>query len=80
MNFRAVIIIVGFSALGTELYNPKIRSLFSSTRFRQLPLALELAAASLPTMIADMPDLKTAVKKPVSILNRMIARVERTAE
>jgi nucleoside-triphosphatase THEP1 len=77
MNFRAVIIIVGFSALGTELYNPKIRSLFSRTRLRQLPLALELSAASLPTMIADMPDLKTALKKPVSILNRMITRVER---
>lgn len=77
MNFRAVIIIVGFSALGTELYNPKIRSLFSRTRFRQLPLALELSAASLPTMIADMPDLRTAIKKPVSILNRMITRVEK---
>jgi len=77
MNFRAVIIIVGFSALGTELYNPKIRTLFSRTRFRQLPLALELSAASLPTMIADMPDLKTAVKTPVSILNRMITHVER---
>jgi nucleoside-triphosphatase THEP1 len=77
MNFRAVIIIVGFSALGTELYNPKIRSLFSHTRFRQLPLALELSAASLPTMIADMPDLRTAIRRPVSILNRMITRVER---
>jgi nucleoside-triphosphatase THEP1 len=77
MNFRAVIIIVGFSALGTELYNPKIRSVFSRTYFRQLPVALELSAASLPTMIADMPDLKTAFKSPVSILNRMITRVER---
>ena len=77
MNFRAVIIIVGFSALGTELYNPRIRALFSRTRLRQLPVALELSAASLPTMIADMPDLKTAVRKPVSILNRMITRVER---
>jgi len=77
MNFRAVIIIVGFSALGTELYNPKIRSIFSKTRFSQLPLALELSAESLPSIIADMPDLKTAVKNPVSILNRMITRVER---
>ena len=77
MNFRAVIIIVGFSALGTELYNPRIRTLFSRTRLRQLPVALELSAATLPTMIADMPDLKTAVRKPVSILNRMITRVER---
>ncbi len=77
MNFRAVIIIVGFSALGTELYNPKIRSLFSRTSFKQLPLALEMSAASLPAMIADMPDLKMAMRKPVSILNRMITRVER---
>jgi nucleoside-triphosphatase THEP1 len=76
MNFRAVIIIVGFSALGTELYNPKIRALFSRTRLRQLPVALELSASSLPAMIADMPDLKTALRKPVSILNRMISRVE----
>lgn len=77
MNFRAVIIIVGFSSLGTELYNPKVRNFFGRTYLRQLPVALELAAASLPTMIADMPDLKTAVKRPVSILNRMITRVER---
>jgi len=77
MNFRAIIIIVGFSALGTELYNPKVRTLFGRTRLRQLPLALELSAASLPTMIADMPDLRTAIKSPVSILNRMITRVER---
>jgi nucleoside-triphosphatase THEP1 len=77
MNFRAVIIIMGFSSLGTELYNPKIRSFFSRSRFRQLPLALELSAASLPSMIADMPDLKSAMKHPVSILNRMMTRVER---
>ncbi len=76
MNFRAVIIIVGFSALGTELYNPVIRNLFSRTRLRQLPLALELATASLPAMIADMPDLRSAVSSPVIILNRMITRVE----
>lgn len=77
MNLRAVIIIVGFAALGTELYNPVIRNLFSRTHFRQLPLALELSAASLPSMIADMPDFKTAVKDPVSIIGRMMARVER---
>lgn len=80
MNFRAVIIIVGFSALGTELYNPKIRSLFSRSHLRQLPLALELSTASLPSMIADMPDFRTAVKHPVTILGRMISRVERRLE
>ena len=77
MNFRALIIIVGFSALGTELYNPVIRELFSKTHFRQLPLALELSAESLPSMIAAMPDLKTAIKDPASILSSMISQVER---
>jgi nucleoside-triphosphatase THEP1 len=77
MNFRALIIIVGFSALGTELYNPVIRELFSKTHFRQLPLALELSAESLPSMIAAMPDLKTAIKDPASILSSMIAQVEK---
>lgn len=76
MNFRALIIIVGFSALGTELYNPVIRKLFSRTHFRQLPLALELSAESLPSMIAAMPDLKTAIKDPASILSSMISHVE----
>jgi nucleoside-triphosphatase THEP1 len=77
MNFRALIIITGFSALGTELYNPVIRELFSKTHFRQLPLALELSAESLPSMIAAMPDLKTAIKDPASILSNMISQVER---
>jgi len=77
MNFRALIIIVGFSALGTELYNPLIRKLFSKTHFRQLPLALELSAASLPSMIAAMPDLRTAIKDPASILSNMISQVEK---
>ncbi len=77
MNFRALIIIIGFSALGTELYNPKIRQLFRRTHFRQLPLALELSAESLPSMIAAMPDLKTAIRDPASILSSMISRVEK---
>jgi len=77
MNFRALVIIIGFSSLGTELYNPKIRQLFSKTHFRQLPLALELSAESLPSMIAAMPDLKTAIRDPASILSNMISHVER---
>jgi len=77
MNFRALIIIVGFSALGTELYNPVIRNMFSKTHLRQLPLALELSAESLPSMIAAMPDLKTAIRNPASILSSMISQVER---
>ncbi|MGC1390165.1 MAG: nucleoside-triphosphatase [Bacteroidales bacterium] len=76
MNFRAVIIIVGFSVLGTELYNPKIRSFFLKTSFKQLPLALELSFESLPSMISNIPEFKTIVKNPVSVFYQIISQVD----
>jgi nucleoside-triphosphatase len=76
MNFRATVLILGFSVLGTELYNPKIRHFFNKTRFKQLPLALELAAESLPMVIANIPDFKTIIKNPVSVVSQLIAYSE----
>jgi nucleoside-triphosphatase THEP1 len=76
MNFRAAIIIVGFSVLGTELYNPRIREFFVKTSFKQLPLALELSFESLPSMIANIPDFKTIVKNPVSVIYQFISQAE----
>lgn len=73
MNFRAALIIVGFSVLGTELYNPKIRDFFSRTAFRHLPLALEIAVESLPDFVASIPDFRTLVKNPVSVLYNVIS-------
>lgn len=76
MNFRAIIIIVGFSVLGTELYNPRIREFFLKTSFKQLPLALELSLESLPSMIANIPDFKTIVKNPISVIYQIISQVD----
>jgi nucleoside-triphosphatase THEP1 len=73
MNFRAALIIVGFSVLGTELYNPKIRDFFSRTSFRHLPLAMELAVKSLPDFIASLPDFKSLAKNPVSLFYNVIS-------
>lgn len=73
MNFRAAVIIVGFAVLGTELYNPVIRDFFLKTTFKNLPLALELSVESLPLFIASIPDLKSLVKKPVSIFYQVIS-------
>lgn len=77
MNFRAAIIIIGFSVLGTELYNPVIRNFFLRTSFKNLPLALELSAESLPSFIANIPDFKTLVRNPVSIFSRFISQADR---
>jgi nucleoside-triphosphatase len=76
MNFRAVIIIVGFSVLGTELYNPRIRDFFLKTSFKQLPLALELSLESLPSMISNIPEFKTIVKNPISVIYQIISQVD----
>jgi len=74
MNFRAAAMVTGFSVLGTELYNPVIRKFFLKTYFRQLPLALELSFESLPSMIAHIPDFKTLVRNPVSVISRIVSQ------
>jgi nucleoside-triphosphatase THEP1 len=76
MNFRAIIIILGFTVLGTELYNPLIRNFFLKTWFKQLPLALELSFKSLPSMIASTPDFKSIVKNPISVIYQVISQAE----
>lgn len=76
MNFRAAVVVMGFTVIGTELYNPVIRNFFSATSFRNLPLALELSAESLPEFIAAIPDLKSLLRNPVSVFHAVISRAE----
>jgi nucleoside-triphosphatase len=74
MNFRAAIMIVGFSAIGTELYNPVIRQFFEKTWFRQLPLALEVAFDTLPQAIGSLPPAREIFKNPVSVIHQLVAQ------
>ena len=76
MNFRAALIIAGFTVLGTELYNPRIRNFFQGTSFRNLPLALELSAESLPHFISSVPDFRSLVRNPVSIFYHILKQAE----
>ncbi len=73
MNLRAIVLIMGFTVLGTELYNPKIRAYFAESYFKQLPLALELSLESLPAMISNTPDLKTIIKNPTLFVHQIMA-------
>lgn len=76
MNFRALIVILGFSVIGTELYNEKIRVFFLKTWFKQLPLALEMSFKSLPLMIATVPEFKVIIKNPVNVIFQVISQIE----
>jgi nucleoside-triphosphatase THEP1 len=76
MNLRAIILIMGFTVLGTELYNPKIRLFFAKTYFKQLPLALELSLDSLPAMIANTPEVGKILKHPEMVVQHLINYAE----
>ncbi len=76
MNFRAALMIVGFSVIGKELSNPIIRNFFIRTSFRQLPLALEIAFETLPFVIANLPPLKDIFRKPVGVTRQIVSQAE----
>jgi nucleoside-triphosphatase THEP1 len=80
MNFRAVIVIMGFAVLGTELYNPLIINYFLKTRLRQLPVALELSFESLPSMIAAIPDFRTVARNPGSVFYNILSQTDARLE
>ncbi len=72
MNFRAALIIVGFSVIGKELYNPKVIDYFRRSSYRQLHLALELSFASVPQVIASLPGVKEFFKNPLSSVSSLL--------
>lgn len=76
MNVRAAIVIVGFSVLGTELYNPVIRNFLAKSAYRQVGLALELAFDSLPYVISHLPSAKTFLTQPAAIIQLLINHAE----
>jgi len=76
MNLRAVLMILGFSVLAVELYNPVIREFFRKSTFRQLPVALELSFESLPVFVSAIPDFKTAIRQPVKVFYSVILNAE----
>lgn len=74
MNFRAAVLIVGFSAVGTELANPRLGRLLGRSRFRQLPAALEAAFEALPLMIANLPRLQDVFRQPVTVFHQLVSQ------
>jgi nucleoside-triphosphatase THEP1 len=76
MNFRAATVVLGFSVLGTELYNPKIRKFFMRTSMKQLPLALELSFQSLPMMVANLPESRLMIRNPVAVIHQIISQID----
>ncbi|HCE56871.1 MAG TPA: hypothetical protein DER09_03490 [Prolixibacteraceae bacterium] len=76
MNLRAIVVIMGFTVIGTELYHPGIRTFFGNGYFKQLPLAIEISVETLPAVIANTPDVKTILRNPVLVVSQLINYAE----
>jgi nucleoside-triphosphatase THEP1 len=76
MNFRAAIMIIGFTVIGKEFSNPRIGQFLRKTTFRQLFLSLEVAFETLPFVVANLPSFKDIFRRPISIIYQLISQAE----
>jgi nucleoside-triphosphatase THEP1 len=74
MALRVVLLTMGFSCVGTELRNPRIRSWLGSGRGRVFFDALEQAFETLPGVFASLPPGPVLLREPVASLSAAIAR------
>jgi nucleoside-triphosphatase THEP1 len=72
MNIRAILIVVGFSAVSVELRNPVVKSVLYKRGFSQLYLSLELAFSALPSVIDHLARPRQLLRKPVSTLSNVL--------
>lgn len=76
MNTRAAIVIVGFTVLGTELYNPVIRNFLKNTAYKDAGMALELAFETLPIVVSKLPNARAFLSNPMEVIKILISHAE----
>jgi len=64
MMFRALFIVIAFSALSVELRNEKVRKFLYKIGFGKFYQSVGMAFSALPVMIALLPVSKEIIKKP----------------
>jgi hypothetical protein len=64
MAIRAVIVILGFSAISVELRNPIIKTVLYKKGFSNFYNALGLAFSALPAVISNISKPREIIKKP----------------
>jgi nucleoside-triphosphatase THEP1 len=74
MNMRAILVVMSFAAISTELKNPLIKTIMYKRGASQLYQSLELAFGILPNILSELPESKTVFKKPSGTITMLIAR------
>ncbi len=72
MSFRAVMMLMGFSALSIEIRNPLVKMFLVRKGFENLYLSLSLSFSDLPGMVRNLSSPSSFLRNPVHTLNNMI--------
>ncbi|MCD6090416.1 MAG: hypothetical protein J7J72_02845 [Bacteroidales bacterium] len=73
MSFRALFIVVVFTAISIELRNPVIKKFLYAHHLGALHGSLSLAFNSLPVIIKSLPPVKQFFKQPLQTLSMLVA-------
>lgn len=64
MTFRAIVIIVSFSAISIEIRNPVVRAFLEKKGMQNFYRSLTVAFSILPFMITNMPSARQLIREP----------------
>jgi len=73
LSFRALFVVISFTALSVELRNPQIQKYLNSSFIKSLYEALSIAFAILPKMIKSLPRVKDFFTQPLNTFSKLIA-------
>ncbi len=76
MSFRAVLVILAFSAISIELRNPKILNWFMRKGLQDFPQALGVAFETLPYFITFLSEQKHILKRFKTLLPNMLKQAD----
>jgi len=72
MVLRAIIVVLGFSAISVELRNPFVKTILYRKGFSQLYNSLGLAFSALPSIIENVSKPKHIFKKPFKTITEIL--------
>lgn len=80
MNLRAILIVVGFSAISVELRNPVVKAVLMRRGLAQLYLSLGLAFSALPVLVRQFDRPAVLLRHPVRSLMRSLGQADALLE
>ncbi len=73
INLRAMIVLMGFAALGTELKNPIVKGVLYRRGLAQLYESLNMAFSTLPTLMAVLPARVNRIREIPGLAARFLS-------